>query len=97
MEDFHIAGGTRAFFSRLKSMLHLDARTVSGDTMADAIGDAQVYNDDVIRPLERSDRRLGRHRDPLRQPRARRLRDQTAGGRSAIAAAYRAGDRVRQL
>jgi dihydroxy-acid dehydratase len=51
MEDFHIAGGTRAFFSRLKSMLHLDARTVSGGTMGDGIGDAQVYNDDVIRPL----------------------------------------------
>jgi dihydroxy-acid dehydratase len=51
MEDLHIAGGTRAFFSRLKSMLHLDARTVSGSTLGDGIGDAQVYNDDVIRPL----------------------------------------------
>jgi dihydroxy-acid dehydratase len=51
MEDLHIAGGTRAFFSRLKSMLHLDARTVSGNTIGDGIGDAQVYNDDVIRPL----------------------------------------------
>jgi dihydroxy-acid dehydratase len=51
MEDLHIAGGTRAFFSRLKSMLHLDVRTVSGGTMGDSIGDAQVYNDDVIRPL----------------------------------------------
>jgi dihydroxy-acid dehydratase len=51
MEDLHIAGGTRAFFSRLKSMLHLDARTVTGDTIEGAIGDVQVYNDDVIRPL----------------------------------------------
>jgi len=50
MEEFHIAGGTRALFSRLKPMLHLDARTVAG-TMADAVGDAQVYDDDVIRPL----------------------------------------------
>jgi dihydroxy-acid dehydratase len=50
MEEFHIAGGTRALFSRLKPMLHLDARTVTG-TMADAVGDAQVYDDDVIRPL----------------------------------------------
>jgi dihydroxy-acid dehydratase len=50
MEEFHIAGGTRALLSRLKPMLHLDARTVAG-TMADAIGDAQVYDDDVIRPL----------------------------------------------
>jgi len=51
MEDLHIAGGNRAFFSRLKSMLHLDAMTVSGQTLGDGIGDAQVYNDDVIRPL----------------------------------------------
>ncbi len=50
MEEFHIAGGTRALLSRLKPMLHIDARTVAG-TMADAIGDAQVYDDDVIRPL----------------------------------------------
>src|SRR6516162_8036307 len=50
MEEFHIAGGTRALLSRLKPMLHLDARTVAG-TMADAIADAQVYDDDVIRPL----------------------------------------------
>jgi dihydroxy-acid dehydratase len=51
MEDLHIAGGNRAFFSRLKSMLHLDAMTVTGQTIGDGIGDAQVYNDDVIRPL----------------------------------------------
>jgi dihydroxy-acid dehydratase len=50
MEDFHIAGGTRALLSRLKPMLHLDARTVAG-TMVDAIAGAQVYDDDVIRPL----------------------------------------------
>jgi dihydroxy-acid dehydratase len=37
--------------SRLKSMLHLDAMTVSGQTIGDGIGDAQVYHDDVIRPL----------------------------------------------
>jgi dihydroxy-acid dehydratase len=50
IEEFHIAGGTRALLSRLKPMLHLDARTVAG-TMADAIAGAQVYDDDVIRPL----------------------------------------------
>ena len=50
MEEFHIAGGTRALLSRLKPMLHLDARTVTG-TMGEAIADAQVYDDDVIRPL----------------------------------------------
>ena len=50
MEDYHIAGGTLALLSRLKSMLHLDAITVTG-TVEDAIGGAEVYNDDVIRPL----------------------------------------------
>jgi dihydroxy-acid dehydratase len=51
MEDFHIAGGTRALLSRLKPMLHLDALTVTGRSVEDAIGGAEVYNDDVIRPL----------------------------------------------
>ncbi|HEY8440837.1 MAG TPA: L-arabinonate dehydratase [Xanthobacteraceae bacterium] len=51
MEEFHIAGGTRALFARLKPRLHLDARTVTGDTVGHAIGNAEVYNDDVIRPL----------------------------------------------
>jgi dihydroxy-acid dehydratase len=54
MEDFHIAGGIRALLKRLTPLLHLDARTVSGGTMGEAIGGAEVYNDDVIRPLDRS-------------------------------------------
>jgi dihydroxy-acid dehydratase len=52
MEDFHIAGGTRALFSRLKDLLHLDALTVTGESIGEAIGDAKVFNDDVIRPLD---------------------------------------------
>jgi dihydroxy-acid dehydratase len=51
MEEFHIAGGIRALMSRLKPMLHLDASTVMGGTLGEAIGDAEIYNDDVIRPL----------------------------------------------
>src|SRR5205085_4476436 len=51
MEEFHIAGGTRALFSRLKPMLHLDARTVAGGSVEQATGNAEVYDDDVIRPL----------------------------------------------
>jgi dihydroxy-acid dehydratase len=50
MEDFHIAGGSRALLARLKSLLHLDARTVTG-TLGDGLNDAPVFNDDVIRPL----------------------------------------------
>jgi dihydroxy-acid dehydratase len=52
MEDFFIAGGTRALMSRLAPLLHLKARTVAGGTLREAIGNASVYNDDVIRPLD---------------------------------------------
>jgi dihydroxy-acid dehydratase len=51
MEDFHIAGGMLGLLSRLKPMLHLDAWTVAGRTMGDALSDGKVYNDDVIRSL----------------------------------------------
>ena len=52
MEDFFIAGGTRALFKRLEPFLHLDARTVVG-TMGEGLEGAEVYNDDVIRPLDK--------------------------------------------
>jgi dihydroxy-acid dehydratase len=51
MEDFHIAGGILGLLSRLKPMLHLDARNVTGGTLGEAIGNAAVHDDDVIRPL----------------------------------------------
>ena len=52
MEDFFIAGGTRALFKRLEPFLHLDARTVAG-TLGEGLEGAEVYNDDVIRPLDK--------------------------------------------
>src|SRR4051794_36962360 len=52
MEDFFIAGGTRALFKRLEGFLHLDARTVAG-TLGEGLEGAEVYNDDVIRPLDK--------------------------------------------
>lgn len=52
MEDFYYAGGLPALMSRLKDHLHLDAMTVTGKTLGENIADAQVYNDDVIRPLD---------------------------------------------
>ena len=52
MEDFHIAGGIRGLLSRLEPLLHLDERTVTG-TLRDALEGAAVYNDDVIRPLDK--------------------------------------------
>jgi dihydroxy-acid dehydratase len=52
MEDYFIAGGHRALLKRLEAFLHLDAGTVAG-LLGDALVSAEVYNDDVIRPLDK--------------------------------------------
>lgn len=39
--------------SRLKPFLHLDEKTVSGMTLGETLEGVQVYNDDVIRPLDK--------------------------------------------
>jgi dihydroxy-acid dehydratase len=54
MEDFHYAGGLRGLMSRLRPLLHLDALTVSGRTVGENLEGAEVYNDDVIRPLDKA-------------------------------------------
>ncbi|TKW64312.1 MAG: dihydroxy-acid dehydratase [Paracoccus denitrificans] len=51
MEDFYMAGGLRALMVQLAGKLDLSALTVTGRTMGEGIEGAQVYNDDVIRPL----------------------------------------------
>ncbi|WGR97979.1 L-arabinonate dehydratase [Bradyrhizobium sp. ISRA443] len=53
MEDFFYAGGLPGLMSRIKSHLHLDCLTVSGKTLGENIARADVYNDDVIRPIDR--------------------------------------------
>ncbi|MDP3414341.1 L-arabinonate dehydratase [Falsiroseomonas sp.] len=52
MADFFFAGGSRAFLNRLSPHLDLSAKTVSGATLGEDIGDADVFNDDIIRPLD---------------------------------------------
>lgn len=52
MEDFHYAGGPPALMQRIADRLHLDARTVAGGTLGEAIRDAECFNDEVIRPLD---------------------------------------------
>jgi dihydroxy-acid dehydratase len=52
MEDFYYAGGLRALMTRLRDRLHLDARTVAGVSLGEAIDDAKVYDDDVIRSVD---------------------------------------------
>jgi dihydroxy-acid dehydratase len=51
MEDFYYAGGLPAMLKRIERHLHGDARTVNGRTLGQNIADAEVYDDDVIRPL----------------------------------------------
>jgi dihydroxyacid dehydratase/phosphogluconate dehydratase len=53
MEDFYYAGGLRALLKRLGGMIDTSRPTVSGRTLADDIADAEVYNDEVIRPLDK--------------------------------------------
>ena len=52
MEDFYYAGGLRGLMTRLKWHLDLTTRTVTGETLAEAIDGAEIYNDEVIRPLD---------------------------------------------
>jgi len=53
MEDFYYAGGLPAMLKRIDTHLKLDAMTVNGHTLGENIEHAEVYNDDVIRPLDR--------------------------------------------
>jgi dihydroxy-acid dehydratase len=53
MEDFYYAGGLRALMKTLGDKLDLSALTVSGAPLGTTLEGAEVYNDDVIRPLDR--------------------------------------------
>ena len=53
MEDFYYAGGLRGLLSRMQNLLELDARTVTRSTIGENLRGAGVWNDEVIRPLER--------------------------------------------
>ncbi len=52
MEDFYYAGGLRALMGRITPHLKLDALTVNGRTLGENIAGAEVFDDDVIRPLD---------------------------------------------
>jgi dihydroxy-acid dehydratase len=51
MEDFFYAGGLLALMNGIREKLDLSCLTVSGQTVGEAIAGAEVYDDDVIRPL----------------------------------------------
>ena len=54
MEDFYYAGGLLGLMARLKDFLDLVQLNASGRTWSDSLEGAGVFNDDVIRPLDRA-------------------------------------------
>ncbi|MFI8614205.1 L-arabinonate dehydratase [Acidovorax sp. NPDC077693] len=52
MEDFFYAGGLRALLERIRGHLRTDTLTVNGKTLGENIAGAEVYHDDVIRPID---------------------------------------------
>jgi dihydroxy-acid dehydratase len=56
MEDFYYAGGLPAVMRQLGALLHTDAMTVDGRTVAENLEQAEWWNTDVVRPMD----------DPLR-------------------------------
>jgi dihydroxy-acid dehydratase len=59
MEDFYYAGGLRALLAQIRDLLRLDSLTVSGLTLGESIGEAQVHHPEVIRPVDRPVGRAG--------------------------------------
>ena len=53
MEDFFYAGGLRALLEGMGPHLDRSALTVNGCSIGDNVAGAEVFNDDVIRPLDR--------------------------------------------
>lgn len=52
MEDFYYAGGLTALMKRLEESLNLETVTINGKTLRDNLEGAEVFNEDVIRPLD---------------------------------------------
>ncbi|QQA42191.1 L-arabinonate dehydratase [Pelagovum pacificum] len=51
MEDFFYAGGLRALMKQMEDRLDISCLTVTGRTLGENLQGAEVFNDDVIRPL----------------------------------------------
>lgn len=54
MEDFHYAGGLRAFLAGMGALIDGSQMTCNGRTLGENIAGAEVYNADVIRPREQA-------------------------------------------
>jgi dihydroxy-acid dehydratase len=53
MEDFHYAGGFPGFLRRLMPHLKRDEMTASGRTLGDVYDNASIFDDEIIRPLDK--------------------------------------------
>jgi len=53
MEDFFQAGGLPALLKQLSPLLSLEQRTITGGTLGENIEKAEVFNAEVIRPLDK--------------------------------------------
>jgi len=53
MEDVYFAGGLPALLSRIADRLDLSCMTVTGEPIGAAVARAKVWDDEVIRPLDR--------------------------------------------
>src|SRR5256885_2296233 len=53
MEDFYYAGGLSALLKTMAKHLDTNCLTVTGKTLGENVAGAQVYNPDVIRPLDK--------------------------------------------
>lgn len=51
MEEFHYSGGVPGVMNRLGDLLHTECPTVSGETIGKIAEMAEVFDDNVIRPL----------------------------------------------
>ncbi|EPX78630.1 L-arabinonate dehydratase [Salipiger mucosus] len=52
MEDFFYAGGLRGLMKQMEDRLDTSCVTVTGKTLGENLEGAEVYNDDVIRPID---------------------------------------------
>ncbi|KLT42472.1 dehydratase family protein 2 [Cutaneotrichosporon oleaginosum] len=51
MEDFYRAGGVPTLLHELRPLLHLDALTITGQTLGEALAAHKVFAQDIVRPL----------------------------------------------
>ena len=96
--EMYDAGGMAVVAKRLldAGLLHANEKTVTGRTIGEEARAArETPGQKVIQRARRADQARGRHRDPARQPRARRLRGQGLRPEEGRAPRARAGLRAR--